>query len=80
MAVEIEKLVGVAVSAKDFVDGLKVYDVAELVEAVAERFDKDFCHRTDAANAFANGLSEQGVRFLAEVVTSYHGRRQGGRS
>jgi len=74
MSVEIEKVVGVVVSAKDFVHGLKPWDVAEFANAVAERFDQEYGTRADIADSFADALSEQAVRFLAEVVTSYHGR------
>jgi hypothetical protein len=76
MSVEIEKVVGVQVSSKDFVAGLKAWDVVEFASAVAERFDQDFVNRADVANAFADSLTEQGVRFLAEVVTSFHGRKR----
>jgi hypothetical protein len=76
MSVEIEKVVGVVVSAKDFVNGLKPWDVAEFASLVAEKFDQDFVTRADVADAFAGSLSEQGARFLAEVVTSFHGRKR----
>lgn len=76
MSVEIEKVVGVQVTSKDFVTKLKPWDVAEFASAVAERFDQDYANRADIADAFADSLSEMGIRFLAEVVTSYHGRKK----
>lgn len=76
MSVEIEKVVGVVVSSKDFVDLLKPWDVAEFASAVAEKFDQDYVNRADIASSFADSLSEQGARFLAEVVTSFHGRKR----
>lgn len=37
---------------------------------------KDFVNRAYAAEQFAAGLSEQGARWLAEVVTSFHMRQR----
>jgi hypothetical protein len=76
MSIEIEKITAVSISAAEFVQLMKIYDVAEFACAVAERFDKDFANRADVADAFAGSLSEQGVRFLAEIVTSFYGRKR----
>ena len=62
-------------SAEKIVKLMDETDVASFCSAVAERFDSDFPKRAEAAAAFADGLSEQGCRFLAEVIASHWTRR-----
>lgn len=50
-------------------------DVASFCSAVAARFDGDSKRRREAAEAFSDGLSEQGCRFLAEVIAAHWARR-----
>lgn len=50
-------------------------DIAGFCSAVALRLDQEYSERAGAANAFADGLSEMGARFLAEAVTSFFMRQ-----
>jgi len=76
MAFEFEKLAAVTVSSKEWVEKLRPHEVAEFATAVAERFDQKFADRNDIAEQFSAGLSEQGARFLAEVVTHFYQRQR----
>lgn len=66
----------VFLSAEKVVKEMDAEDVASFCSAVAERFDRDFRARADAADGFAGGLSEMGCRFLAEVVASFYLRQE----
>ena len=70
------KAAEVTVSAKDFISQCGIDDVACFATEIAERLDKDFVGRAGAAHAFASGLSENGARWLAEVVTSFYVRQR----
>lgn len=47
-----------------------VNELAALLSLVAERFDGDYKNRRELAEAMAEGTSETGARFLAEVISS----------
>ncbi|MGY4817985.1 hypothetical protein ACVNP3_18810 [Pseudomonas chlororaphis subsp. piscium] len=66
----------VFLSAEKIVKEMDAEDIGLFCSAVAERLDGEFAGRADAANCFAGGLSEQGCRFLAEVVTSFYQRQK----
>lgn len=74
MAVQVQKSAEIEVSASDFVDQCSIEDVAQLVEALAGKFDREFAGRAKLAGVFADGLSERGCRFLAEVVCHHYHR------
>lgn len=71
---EIKKEVFVTVSAADFIENLSLRDVSEFCEAVAAKFNEAFSTRANLAGTFAEGISEQGCRWLAEVVTEHYAR------
>lgn len=64
----------VHVNMTELMEAMSVEDVAELLNAVAMRFDSHFRDRRAAAEAFADHTSEVGARFLAEVIASTVGR------
>lgn len=70
----------VYLSAEKVVKEMDATDIASFCSAVAERLDREYADRADAATAFADGLSETGCRFLAEVVTQFFMRQQRERS
>lgn len=76
MPIEVSKTAEVTVTAKDFVNQCGIDDVACFASYLAEKLDQDFVNRAYAAEQFAAGLSEQGARWLAEVVTSFHMRQR----
>lgn len=76
MGLEFEKAAYVTVSATEWVEKLRPHEVAEFASAVAKKFDQDFVKRAEIAAEFADGLSEDGVRWLAEVVTNFYGRKR----
>jgi hypothetical protein len=51
-------------------------DIGSFCSAIADRLDKEFAQRADAADQFASGLSEFGCRFLAEAVTQFYMRQK----
>jgi hypothetical protein len=51
-------------------------DIGSFCSAIADRLDKEFAQRADAAEQFASGLSEFGCRFLAEAVTQFYMRQK----
>lgn len=64
----------VFLSAEKVVKEMDAEDIGSFCSAVAQRLDQEYSERAEAARSFAGGLSEQGCRFLAEVVTSYYQR------
>lgn len=76
MPVEVDVVAQVTVTAKDFVNQCGIDDVACFATYLAEKLDSDFVNRAYVAEQFAAGLSEQGARWLAEVVTSFHMRQR----
>jgi len=76
MPVTVAKAAEVTVSAKDFISQCGIDDVASFASELAEKLDQDFVGRAHAANAFAEGLSELGARWLAEVVTNFYARKR----
>lgn len=61
----------VFLSVDKLVEQMDIEDIGSFCSAVAERLDKEFRIRNDAAAQFASGLSEFGCRFLAEAVTQH---------
>lgn len=68
----------VFLSVDQIVEQMDAEDIGSFCSAVAERLDKDFSGRAGAAAHFADGLSENGARFLAEAVTSLYRRQPRG--
>ena len=64
----------VFLSVDKLVAKMDIEDIGSFCSAVAERLDKEFRLRTDAASQFAGGLSEMGCRFIAEAVTQHYMR------
>lgn len=65
----------VFLSADKVVREMDAEDIGSFCSAVANRLDQEYSARAGAASSFADGLSEQGCRFLAEVVASFYQRR-----
>jgi hypothetical protein len=76
MPIEIETSATVTVSAKEFVEQCGIDDVACFATYLAEKLDQDFVNRAYAAEQFAEGLSETGARWLAEVLASFYLRQR----
>ena len=76
MPIEIEKKTYVTISADEFLNKLDDSDTCEIICAVAEKYDKNFTKRNTMARDFANRLSENGCRFLAEVITHHYARQE----
>lgn len=76
MSLEFEKMACVTVSSTEWVEKLKPHEVAEFASAVAHRFDEKYVDRAEIAAEFADGLSEDGARWLAEVVTNFYARKR----
>lgn len=72
MEVSVKKQV--SISVKELVGAMTVIEIAEFCSQVAIRLDGDFADRNEAASKFADGLSEMGCRFIAEVVTHHYWR------
>lgn len=62
----------VFLSVDKLVEQMDIEDIGSFCSAVAQRLDKEFRTRNDAAAQFASGLSEFGCRFLAEAVTQHY--------
>ncbi len=69
--VEITLKTVVTVSAKKLVDEMTMTELADFCSALSVKLDDDSHLRAEAAENFAEGLSEMGCRFLAEVVTHH---------
>lgn len=65
----------VYLTAEKVVKEMDAEDIGSFCSAVAERLDGEFAERAEAARMFADGLSEKGCRFLAEIVASYYMRQ-----
>lgn len=64
----------VFLSVDKLVAEMDVEDIGSFCSAIAQRLDKEFRLRPDAAAQFASGLSELGCRFIAEVVLHHYMR------
>ena len=76
MPVTIDVNASVEITAADFINQCGIDDICSFSSQLAEKLDQDFVGRSEAAAAFADGLSENGVRWLSEVVTSFYGRQK----
>lgn len=65
----------VFLSVDKLVKEMDAEDIASFCSAVAIRLDQEYAARAGAASGFADGLSESGCRFLAEVVASFYLRQ-----
>lgn len=72
MEVTIKTAVGVSV--KQLIESMSFEEAAEFCSLIGEKFDSDFRDRAYIANQLAAGLSEDGCRFIAEVVTQHYAR------
>jgi len=61
----------ISISAKKLVESMTIEELGVFCSELAEKVNKDFTERNIAAKNFADGLSENGCRFLAEVVTHH---------
>lgn len=66
----------VFLSVEKVVREMDAEDIGSFCSAIADRLDKEFAQRADAAEQFASGLSEYGCRFLAEAVTQFYMRQK----
>lgn len=64
------------VNISELIKDMTIDEIAELLCAVAERFDNCYVERTKAAKAFSLGMSENGCRFMAEIVTQHFMRNR----
>lgn len=76
MPIEIEKKTYVTITADEFLNKLDDADTCEVICAVAEKYDKNFTKRNTMAREFAGKLSENGCRFLAEVISHHYARQE----
>ncbi|MEW9045589.1 MAG: hypothetical protein AB2387_00765 [Stutzerimonas stutzeri] len=66
----------VFLSVDKIVKEMDAEDIGSFCSAVALRLDEEYAGRAAAASHFADGLSEIGCRFLAEVVTNFYQRQK----
>lgn len=66
----------VFLSVDKVVKEMDAEDIGSFCSAIALRLDQEYAARAGAASSFADGLSETGCRFLAEVVASYYLRQK----
>lgn len=66
----------VFLSVDKVVKEMDAEDIGSFCSAIALRLDQEYAVRAGAASSFADGLSETGCRFLAEVVASYYLRQK----
>lgn len=74
MEVEIKTVI--EVNAQSLVESIPVVELGEFLSIAAEKLNDDNTRRNDAAGKFAEGLSENGCRFLAEVITQHYIRNR----
>lgn len=66
----------VFLSVDKIVKEMDAEDIAGFCSAIALRLDEEYAQRAEASRSFADGLSELGCRFLAEVVASFYMREK----
>ena len=76
MEVSVKKTVDISV--EELVDAMSAEDIAMFCSEVAVKLDNRFSDRNAAAEQFAEGISELGCRFIAEVVTHHYMRNREG--
>lgn len=60
----------ISVDVNELAKNMSCEELAALLSLVAERFDGEYKNRRELAEAMAEGTSETGARFLAEVISS----------
>lgn len=65
----------VSITAKKLIGSMSMEEIGEFLSEAAEIFNTEFKQRNAAASSFADGLSENGCRFLAEAVTHHYMRQ-----
>lgn len=74
----VRKTVDVAFTAEELLEDLKKQEhhgqLTDFICGLEEVLDGDYKARQEAAREFAEGLSENACRFLAEVVCQHHHR------
>lgn len=73
---EVNVKTNISISAKSLVEEMTMTELADFCSELSEKLNDDFHLRAEAAENFASGLSENGCRFLAEVVTSHCSRNK----
>ena len=66
----------ISISARKLADSMSATELADFCSELAEKLDREFSLRNIAAENFADGLSENGCRFLAEVITQHYHRNR----
>lgn len=64
------------VSPIDLIADMPIKDIAMLLSAMADKLDGDFIDRTYCANEFAEGMTENCARFMAEMVAHRHAKKK----
>lgn len=61
--------VEIDMTAEELVSKMRVNDIAKLLSAVAAKLDGDNIDRLYCITEFESGMTEDGARFLAEIIT-----------
>jgi hypothetical protein len=69
---EISVRTDVKIDAAELANSMSPSEIGEFITTLAGRFDQNAKGRTRFAGLMAEGLSEIGCRFLAEVVTQHY--------
>jgi len=74
MKVKIES--NLEVSPIDLIADMSIKDMALLISAMADKLDGDFIDRVYCANEFAEGMTENCARFMAEMITQRFAKKK----
>ena len=66
----------VEISVEEIIYHINENDYANLISTIAKKLDKDFRNRVFVAQSFADALSEEGCRFIAEMVMLHKNRKK----
>lgn len=78
MPVIIEKKVETQVTAFEVIESMNFKNLAEFVSELGSQFEHEHAERDELAKAFTKNLTNDGCRFMAEIVANYHGSKQRG--
>ena len=64
------------ITPQELADKMHIEDIGELLCAVASRMEGDFVNRPYCIQQFEKTMTEDGAKFLAEIVTQRYAKKK----
>jgi hypothetical protein len=64
------------ITAEELADKMRIEDIGALLSAVAKKLDGDYVNRAYCVTQFESEMTEEGARFLAEIITTRFAKKK----